>query len=68
MSAQQKADELIEKYGKQTALEIANMILHEHFQYSDSYATWYGEFREIYINAELCNYWDEVRIFIKNET
>lgn len=59
--SQQKAKELIEKYGKQVALDIANMIFQEHYNYADSRTLWRGDFREQYTNADICKYWSKIR-------
>lgn len=60
-----KATELVKLYGKKIALEIANMIFKEHYEYADPNYVWRGEFRETYTNAEKCKYWGEVRDLIE---
>ena len=62
---QQKAKELIEKYGKEVALDIANMIFQEHYNYADSRTLWRGDFKEYYTNADKCKYWSEISLEIE---
>ena len=50
MTAKEKAEELIKRFGKKTSIEIAEMILEEHKQYRDPYT-----------NAEKTKYWADVR-------
>jgi len=68
MDSNELATELINKFGKHAALEIANMIFKEHYQYANPQYIWRGEFRETYTNVEKCNYWNNVRQAIELRT
>ena len=61
MTANEKAKELIKRFGKKTSIEIAEMILEEHKQYCDPYTEWRAGFRETYTNAEKTKYWGDVK-------
>ena len=60
-----KATELVKIYGKKIALEIANMIFKEHYEYADPNYVWRGQFQEKYTNADKCKYWAEIRDLIE---
>jgi hypothetical protein len=61
-----KAVELVNKYGKEIALEIANMIYKEHYEYALASYVWRGGFGETCTNADRCKYWADVIDFIDN--
>lgn len=66
MLPENKAAEMISKYGKDIALEIANMLFTDHQNYTNPYTSWRGEFREVYTNAEMTDYWGKIRNIIEN--
>jgi len=65
MMSNDKATVLVKLYGKKNALEIANMIFQEHYEYADPNYVCRGQFLEKYTNADKCKYWGEVRGFIE---